>query len=152
MLDLNNIKFELVPAYKKFGTYYIPNGNGGWMATYPNDFNRNLTETNNNNSYKIKPIVRLIKHWNVNINYRGLTSYKIEECIADTMKYAFYTCTSYAEYVKYAFNELKNLTYNINILNRINRAIERIDKAVEYERYGMYDYALSEIKKVFPEV
>lgn len=44
------------------------------MPTYPNDFNNTLTETNNNNSYKIKPLVRLIKHWNVNVNYRDLTS------------------------------------------------------------------------------
>ena len=70
----NNIKFELVPAYKNWGTYYIPDGKGGWMPTYPNDFNNTLTETNNNNSYKIKPLVRLIKHWNVNVNYRDLTS------------------------------------------------------------------------------
>lgn len=69
VLELNNIKFELVPAYKSFGTYYIPDSNGGWMATYPNDFNDKLTEANNNCSYKIKPLVRLIKHWNVNVNY-----------------------------------------------------------------------------------
>lgn len=53
VLELNKIKFELVPAYNSWGTYYIPDGNGGWMPTYPNDFNDKLTETNNNNSYKI---------------------------------------------------------------------------------------------------
>ena len=78
VLELNHIKFELVPAYKSWGTYYIPDGKGGWMATYPNDFNNTLVEANNNNSYKIKPLVRLIKHWNVNVNYHDLTSYEIE--------------------------------------------------------------------------
>ena len=149
---LNNIKFELVPAYKNWGTYYIPDGKGGWMPTYPNDFNNTLTETNNNNSYKIKPLVRLIKHWNVNVNYRDLTSYRIEECIANNMKYSYITCTSYTDYAKKAFNELKNLTYDASITNRINRAIEKIDKALEYENDGMPYSALSEIKKVFPEV
>lgn len=149
---MNNIKFELVPAYKNWGTYYIPDGKGGWMPTYPNDFNNTLTETNNNNSYKIKPLVRLIKHWNVNVNYRDLTSYRIEECIANNMKYSYITCTSYTDYAKKAFNELKNLTYDASITNRINRAIEKIDKALEYENDGMPYSALSEIKKVFPEV
>lgn len=152
VLELNNIKFELVPAYKSWGTYYIPDGKGGWMATYPNDFNNTLTETNNSNSYKIKPLVRLIKHWNVNVNYRDLTSYKIEECIASNMRYAYFTCTSYTDYAKKAFNELKKLTYDTSITNRINRAIERIDKALEYENDGMPYSALFEIKKVFPEV
>ena len=48
--------------------------------------------------------------------------------------------------------ELKKITYESSILNRINRAIERIDKALEYENDGMPYSALSEIKKVFPEV
>lgn len=152
VLELNNIKFELVPAYKNCNTYYIPNGNGGWMETNPNNFNSKLTEANNNNSYKIKPLVRLIKHWNVNVNYHDLTSYKIEERIAYNMTYSYYSCTSYIDYAKRAFDELKKITYNSSILNRINRAIERIDKALEYENDGMPYSALSEIKKVFPEV
>lgn len=53
---------------------------------------------------------------------------------------------------KRLFNELKNLTYDASITNRINRAIEKIDKALEYENDGMPYSALSEIKKVFPEV
>lgn len=152
VLELNNIKFELVPAYEKYGTYYIPDGKGNWIATSPNDFNDKLTEANNKNSYKIKPLVRLIKHWNVNINYHDLTSYKIEECIAYNMTYSYYSCTSYTDYAKRAFNELKNLTYDSSILNRINRALERIDRALEYENDNMPYSALEEIKKVFPEV
>ena len=42
VLELNKIKFELVPAYNSWGTYNIPDGNGGWMPTYPNDFNDKL--------------------------------------------------------------------------------------------------------------
>lgn len=152
VLELNNIKFELVPAYKSWNTYYIPDGNGGWMETNPNDFNSKLTEANNNNSYKIKPLVRLIKHWNVNVNYHDLTSYKIEERIAYNMTYSYYSCTSYTDYAKRAFEELKKITYDSSILNRINRALERIDKALEYENDDMPLSALSEIKKVFPEV
>jgi hypothetical protein len=153
ILELNHIKFELVPAYKSYyGTYYISDGNGGWMTTYPNDFNSQLTKANNNNSYKIKPLVRLIKEWNVSINYHDLTSYKIEERIANNMTYSYYSCTSYTDYAKEAFNQLKNITYDSSIRNRIDTALSRINKAMDYENDNMPYSALGEIKKVFPEV
>lgn len=63
-----------------------------------------------------------------------------------------YFSTNYTDYAKRAFNELKSLTYNTDILNRINRALERIDKAIEYENNGQPYSASQEIKKVFPEV
>lgn len=154
VLELNHIKFELVPAYKTYysETYYISDGNGGWMATYPNDFNSQLTKANNNNSYKIKPLVRLIKEWNVKVNYHDLTSYKIEERIAYNMVYSYFSCTSYSNYVKEAFNQLKNITYDSSIRNRIDTAISRVNKALKYEEESMPYTALEEIKKVFPEV
>lgn len=154
VLELNHIKFELVPAYKSYsGMYYISDGNGGWMSTYPNDFNEQLTKANNNNNmYKIKPLVRLIKEWNVKVNYHDLTSYKIEERIAYNMTYSYYSCTSYVDYVKKAFNELKNITYSTSVKNRIDLALSRIDRATEYENDNMPYTALGEIKKVFPEV
>lgn len=152
VLKLNHIKFELVPAYKISSTYYISDGNGNWMPTNPNDFNSKLTTVNNNNSFKIKPIVRLIKNWNVNVNYRALKSYKIEEQIANNMVYSYYTCTNYIDYLKRAFDEIKKITYNSTITSRIDLAIERINKAAKYENDNMLYSALAEIKKVIPEV
>lgn len=152
VLELNHIKFELVPAYKSYnGTYYISDGNGSWMATYPNNFNSLLTKANNNNSYKIKPLVRLIKEWNVKVNYHDLTSYKIEDKIANSMQYSSYLCSSYADYAKEAFKQIKNITYDTNINNRIDRAIERINKALKLEKDGMPYSAEQKIKEVFPE-
>lgn len=51
-----------------------------------------------------------------------------------------------------AFNLLKGLTYDTFVRNRIDRAIEKIDKSLEYENKGMPYSALLEIKKVFSEV
>lgn len=153
VLELNHIKFELVPAYKSYsGTYYISDGNGSWIATYPNDFNTLLTKVNNNNSYKIKPLVRLIKEWNVKVNNHDLTSYKIEEKIAYNMEYSYFSCNSYTDYAKEAFKQIKNITYDSRINNRIDRAIEIINKALELEKYGMPYSAEQKIKEVFPEV
>ena len=53
---------------------------------------------------------------------------------------------------KKAFNLLKGLTYDTFVRNRIDRAIEKIDKSLEYENKGMPYSALLEIKKVFSEV
>ncbi len=152
VLKLNHIKFELVPAYKGWTSYYIPDGNGSWMLTNPNDFNSKLTKANNNNSYKIKPLVRLIKYWNINSNYRYFSSYKMEEKIANSYEFGSYFLNSYTDYVKSIFNLLKDMTYNPDVINRINRALDRINKSIELENAGKPYSALEEIKKVFPEV
>ena len=35
------------------------------MYTDPNNINSNLTKANTNNGSKIKPVIRLLKHWNI---------------------------------------------------------------------------------------
>ncbi len=153
VLELNHIKFELVPAYKSiWGTYYISNGNGGWIPTYPFDFKYNLIEVNKNNDYKIKPVIRLIKEWNVQKNYHALTSYEIEKIIVDNMNFSCISCSSYTDYVKEAFKKIRNTIFNYTIKERIDLAIKRIDEAIEYEVNGYSYSALDYIKKVFPEV
>ena len=47
VLELNHIKFDLVPATATWtGELQIPNGSGGWMTTNPNDFNSTLEAKN----------------------------------------------------------------------------------------------------------
>lgn len=51
VLELNHIKFDLVPATKTWlGELQIPNGSGGWMTTNPNDFNATLEAKNKDNN------------------------------------------------------------------------------------------------------
>lgn len=148
VLELNHIKFELTPAYVTSGYYYIPKGPSEWVYTDPDGFYDTLTRCNVNNVYKIKPVVRLIKHWNIQKNYRDLASYYLEKKIAEDMMFSYITCTSYPEYVKKALQVLK---YSTNY-SRIDTAISHIDKALEYEADNMPYTALNEIKKAFPEV
>ena len=93
VLELNHIKFELTPAYKSYSSYYIPNGPSEWMYTDPDGFNDKLTQCNVNNSCKIKPIVRLVKHWNIQKNYRDLASFALEKKIAEDMMYSYFSCS-----------------------------------------------------------
>lgn len=148
VLELNHIKFELVPAFVSSGFYYIPNGPSDWMLTDPDGFYNTLTECNRNNAYKIKPVIRLIKHWNIQKNHRDLASFYLEKNIADSMMYSYVSCTSYTEYLKRALQVLIHSTD----YKRVETAISHIDAALEYEINNMPYLALLEIKKSFPEV
>lgn len=148
VLELNHIKFELVPAYISYGMYYIPQNSSEWMYTNPNNFNEKLIECNKNNSYKIKPIVRLLKHWNIQRNSRQLSSYQLEDKIASEMAYSYITCTSYTDYLKSALSNLRTY-YNAN---NVDKCISKVDEALKYEKDKMAYSAMSKIKEVFPEV
>lgn len=148
VLELNHIKFELVPAYVSYGMYCIPQNSSEWMYTNPNSFNEKLIECNKNNSYKIKPIVRLLKHWNIQQNSRQLSSYQLEDKIASEMAYSYITCTSYTDYLKSALNKLRTY-YNAT---NVDKCISKIDEALKYEKDNRPYTAMSKIKEVFPEV
>lgn len=148
VLELNHIKFEITPAYKQYGSYYIPDGPSNWMYTDPDGFYNTLTQCNVNNSYKIKPVIRLLKHWNIKKNYRDMASFALEKKIAEELRYAYISCSTYTDYLRKALTTIK---YSTNF-SRVDTALEYIDSALNYEKQGMPYSALSEIKKVFPEV
>ncbi|MEM6782209.1 MAG: nucleotidyltransferase [Bacteroidota bacterium] len=64
--------FDLVPAVpiaNFLGTvthYLIPNGSGDWMRTDPRKDQAWVTRINQRHSNRFLPLVRLLKHWNVN--------------------------------------------------------------------------------------
>lgn len=157
VLELNHIKFELVPAYSESGFYYIPDKSGGWMITSPNSFNKKLTDANNNNNYKVKPIVRLIKYWNVVKNQRGLSSFEIEQKIANFLYYPQYECSSYADCLLAVLKEFYGHFYlygyrSSSGADRISKAIDNLRGAVWYESNGQPDNAMRLVKSVFPEL
>ncbi len=86
VIELNHIKFDLVPSYFDKGLFYdsieIPDRNGGWMETEPVAFNKKLTEANTNYNSIVKPVVRLLKYWNASHGY-PYYSFELETAIAD---------------------------------------------------------------------
>lgn len=157
VLELNHIKFELVPAYAEYGAYYIPDGRGGWMFTSPNNFNKKLTEANNNNSHKVKPTVRLVKYWNIVKNDRDLASFEMEQKIADLLYYPQYGYSSYTDYLLKTLKEFYGHFYlygytTSDAATRTSNAISRIQDAVWYENNNQQDRAMQCIKSVFPEL
>ncbi len=78
VLELNHIKFDLVPAIKSFfSLYYIPNIQNEWTETNPKDLNNKLKIVDNSNNFIIKPLIRLFKFWNIN-NDKVYSSYELE--------------------------------------------------------------------------
>lgn len=148
VLELQHIKFELTPSYKSYGTYYIPNGQSDWMNTDPDGFSNALVECNKKNGNKIKPVVRLLKHWNIQKNSRDIASFELEKTIANDLMYEYYTSTTYADYAKAGLEKIKYKTD----YSKVNIAIEHIKRAISLEDQGMPYSALEEIKKAFPEI
>lgn len=149
VLELSHIKFELTPSYKtNYGWYYIPKDSSAWVITDPDGFYKQLDECNKNNSYNIKPVIRLLKHWNIQNNGRKYPSFKMEKKIAETMKYADISCVSYSDYLQEA---LRNIKYDTD-WNKVEKALDSIKKAIDCEKNNMPNTALLKIKEVFPEV
>lgn len=155
VLELQHIKFELVPAHCGYsgGEYYIPDGKGGWMSTYPRQFDSLLRKVNQEHNYQIKPAIRLIKHWNINKNKRALSSYQIEQKITEALRYSTPPYGRLVDYVGYAQTLMRELAFFDNFtLQRVDHAIEYLKIALKYESIGLPDRALSVIQKVFPYV
>lgn len=148
VIELQHIKFELTPAYNTYSSFYIPKNQSDWMMTDPDGFYSELVECNKNNGYKIKPVVRLLKQWNIKKNYRNIESFELEKIIASELKYAYFSKTTYLDYVKEGFERIKYKTD----YSKVNIAIDHINKALDYEKQGLPYSAEQEIKKVFSEI
>lgn len=88
ILELNHIKFDLVAAIEKdhwiFNkkVIHIPRKGNNWIKTYPNEFNKKLTNSNVEYDSIVKPIIRLLKYWNASHKY-PYESFVLEQLIAD---------------------------------------------------------------------
>lgn len=84
-LELNHIRFELVPALQNWwGGLQIPakgSGYQSWQDTDPKGFNNTLTSANQANGNLIKPLARIMKYWNAKAGY-PFESYALEQQVA----------------------------------------------------------------------
>ena len=149
VLELNHIKFDLVPAKPGwFSGYKIPNNAGGWLDTDPNDFNTKLEEKNKSNASLIKPTIRLAKYWNA-INGYVYDSFSFEKWIVDLW---FWNCTNQKDYFFSVIDKLPMESEPTQWRkDKISRAKNIVAQVREYERQGMPASAEQEIKKLIPE-
>lgn len=146
VLELNHIKFDLVPAKTSWlSGYKIPNRYGGWIDTDPNDFNSKLEEKNKNNSSLIKPTIRLAKYWNATNGY-VYDSFTFEKWIVDLW---FWNCANQKDYFFTVIDKLPMESESTQWRkDKISRAKNIVAQVKEYERQGMSASAELEIKKL----
>ena len=147
VLELNHIKFDLVPAIT---TWYegmqIPNNSGGWMSTNPNDFNTTLEDKNKANNSLIKPTIRLMKYWNATSRY-PFDSFEMEKWICNL---SFWFLTNQKDYLFKVIDSMgTSYQYAQWINDEISRAKRIVDQVRQYENDEMPSTAEKEVRKLF---
>lgn len=148
VLELNHIKFELVPAYGAFLGYYIPEkGNWGdsWIYTNPTEINKSLTDKNVSNNFLIKPLVRLLKYWNA--TSRVYSSYKLEEYVINQ----YYWTQNIKEMLYSVVDSLGTGNLSQTNKTKVDRLKKIVNETRTLENEGYFVLAEEEIKKAFPE-
>lgn len=149
VLELNHIKFDLVPAKTVwYGGYKIPDGSGGWMDTDPNDFNTKLEDKNKEHSSLIKPTIRLAKYWNAENGYL-YDSFTFEKWIVSLW---FWNCTNLKDYFFTVIDKLPIESEPTQWRkDKIARAKDIVAEVKRLEKEGMPVSAEREIIKLIPE-
>lgn len=151
VLELTNIKFELVPAKCNFLTgYQIPARNSDWnkwMHTDPKGFDSILTEANKRSNSEIKRLIRLIKYWNAQKGY-PFASFELETQIANNL---FISCHTLAAFF-YSFWSGFACKFSDAQATRdkVNQMKRKIDEIKRIESLGNSTKAETEIKKILP--
>lgn len=148
VLELNHIKFDLVPATTAWlGELQIPDGFGNWMKTNPNDFNAILENKNKQNQSLIKPSIRLFKYWNATAGFPFRSSFEMEKWVCNL---GFWLENNLMEYF---FKIFDNLNTSLSSSKWVNDEITRAKKIVanvrQYEKAGQPMMAENEIRKLF---
>lgn len=148
ILQLNHIRFDLVPAVKgNWSGYQIPNSTSGWRDTNPNDFNSTLTAKNNSELFLIKPTIRLLKFWNAQSGY-VFDSYSFEKWIVNQ---SYYLAINQKDYLFTAIDNLQPTQATQWRNDRILRAKQIVANVRKLEADGMPYSAQEEVKKLIPE-
>lgn len=153
-LELKKIIFDIVPAKSNkswFGStnYFIPDRDGDWMSTKPNDINSDLSQVNQDTENNVvRHVIRLMKHWNASAGY-PFQSYLMEKEIIDTFRHSIF------------FNSF-NSTYEhfISVLNEIagkQPGVKQALKNIKYYQGNIFrkreeEKELQWMKKLLPEL
>lgn len=147
VLELNHIKFDLVPATTTWlGDLQIPNGAGGWMTTNPNDFNATLEAKNKENGSLIKPTIRLFKYWNATAGF-PFESFAMEKWVCGS---GFWLQSNQKDYFLAVMENLNtSMQYSQWVNNEITRAKNIVANVRQFEKDEMPVAAEKEMKKLF---
>jgi len=148
VLELGHIKFELAPAYKSWGTLYIPapaSSYSSWVPSDPDAIKTQLNNKNRDNGYQIRKLVRLLKFWNV-LNSKVYSSYVLEKYILDKN---YWFCSNLKEYFYEAVEGLSMYELPDYKKAKVQRLKNIVKETKENEQGDRNNLAEIEIKKAF---
>jgi hypothetical protein len=147
VLELNHIRFDLVPATTTWlGELQIPNGSGGWMTTNPNEFNSALEAKNKEHKSLIKPSIRLFKYWNATAGF-PFQSFEMEKWVCGL---SFWFLSNQKDYFLTIIESLNtSSSYSQWVNNEITRARTIVANVRQHEKDDMPVTAENEMKKLF---
>lgn len=149
-LELNHIRFELVPAVEMGGSYnlQIPAPKSSilqWINTNPSELAKQSNDANLRMNFKFKPLVRILKLWNVK-NGRVYSSCKLEQHLAQQVIFG----NNLEEYLYYAVKWLPTYGLTDTDKQRVFNLQKQIEMAKHFHDTGAEDSAEAIIKRVFP--
>jgi hypothetical protein len=75
----DGLEVDLVPGFHRSGGgFFISDGAGGWQATNPPHHDQLMTDSNVRLNSQLKPLVRVMKAWNIMGNGHRLSSFHLE--------------------------------------------------------------------------
>lgn len=158
VLELNHIRFELVPAVRNWlSGLQIPGKGSGyqsWQDTDPIGFNQTLSSANQANGNLIKPLVRVMKYWNATAKY-PYESYALEQHIAG-QGYGFFGLLTSRQLADCFFQAVDSLDAGWSAPQWKQEAVSRLKQiaslAQSQERSGNSIQAEATIRRLMPPV
>lgn len=146
-LELQHIRFELVPAVKPWG-YMIPAKGfyyNNWQSTDPLTLKNRVATANSFNSC-VRPLIRIMKYWNA-LNGKPYASYELETKIVNHL---FWGCVNLEDCL-YSFAESLAVdfflpTYKKNIINSFK---QKVYLAKQQRLMGIDEIAENTIRSIF---
>jgi hypothetical protein len=157
-IKLSDKNFDVLPSFMQLGGgYVIPNNDlSGWTFSYPEQLTKDLNDTHKLRSYKLKPVIKVIKHWNREFNGKLIPSYHIEEAAINIFKVnsianyevAIRLWFENAEYNLHSYKFKSNDQYTTAI-NRINKVKNKLIDAKKLYDEGKGNEATQIWKDIF---
>lgn len=153
-IELNHVKFELVPAYWKERVFsddglMIPaprNKEIKWITTEPIEFKKQLEKKNKNNDQLILPIIRIFKYWNCLNNY-PFTSFYLENFII-THSYSF--CHNIRDYFFEVISDLNNTSFEKPLESHVQNLYKKRTRLLGMEKEKLMEYIEQELQTFIP--
>ena len=147
----NKHNVELLPTWENAdGTFKIPNSeNGGSWDTFDPREDISLFQTSNKKTNGLTAqLSRMIKSWKRNTTSVTLKSFEIEQYVIAFLESNYEQSDELSKISKNFFEYLSNQVDESNKSN-VQTALNRANKALDFEKNNKYDKACDEWKKVF---